>query len=176
MKILNPSQIDKAVDALKKGCVIEIPTDTVNGLVCDYYNKTAEEEIFRIKKRPKEKILSIFVSSIDEVKKIVPIDTRQEKFLEKVWPGKITCVIKKDIGGFRIPNDKFVLEILKKFGGPLLQTSANISGEPPVGGLPSTVVDLTIWPPKILRQGAVSEEELLAREFRELLTNVTELR
>ena len=145
---------------MKKGGVVEIPTDTVDGLVCDYYNKAAEEEIFRLKKRPREKILSIFVSSIDEVKKIVPVSENQEKFLRKIWPGKVTAVLKKDVGGFRIPNDEFVLEVLKKFGGPLLQTSANISGEPPAGGTPSTVVDLTKWPFKILRQGAVSEKEL----------------
>ncbi len=146
---------------MKKGGVVEVPTDTVNGLVSDYYNKAAEEEIFRLKKRPKEKILSIFVSSIDEVRKIVPVSERQEKFLASVWPGKVTCVLKKDIGGFRIPNDKFVLEILKKFGGPLSQTSANISGETPAGGLPSTVVDLTSEPYKILRPGAVSKEEIM---------------
>ncbi len=163
MKVLKPSpeNLDQAVQVLKKGGVIEVQTDTVNGLICDYYNKAAEEKIFKIKKRPKEKILPIFVSSIVEVKKIVPVSERQEKFLERVWPGKVTCVLKKDVGGFRIPNDKFILEILKKFGGPLSQTSANISGEPPVGGLPSTVVDLTVWPPKILRQGAVSKDELM---------------
>lgn len=160
MKILKPSQINEAVSVLKQGGVIEIPTDTVRGLVCDYYNKAAEEEIFRIKKRPKEKILPIFVSSIEEVKKIVPVSERQEKFLRKVWPGKVTAVLKKDVGGFRIPGDKFVLEILKKFGGPLLQTSANISGKPPKGGSPSTVIDLTEDPPKILREGAVSGAEL----------------
>ena len=162
MKVLKFSakNIEEAVRVLKKGGVVEIPTDTVDGLVCDYYNKAAEEEIFRLKKRPREKILSIFVSSIDEVKKVVPVSEKQEKFLRKIWPGKVTAVLKKDVGGFRIPNDEFVLEVLKKFGGPLLQTSANISGEPPAGGTPSTVVDLTKWPFKILRQGAVSEKEL----------------
>ena len=162
MKVLKFSakNIEEAVRVLKKGGVVEIPTDTVDGLVCDYYNKAAEEEIFRLKRRPREKILSIFVSSIDEVKKIVPVSENQEKFLRKIWPGKVTAVLKKDVGGFRIPNDEFVLEVLKKFGGPLLQTSANISGEPPAGGTPSTVVDLTKWPFKILRQGAVSEKEL----------------
>ena len=162
MKVLKFSakNIEEAVRVLKKGGVVEIPTDTVDGLVCDYYNKAAEEEIFRLKKRPREKILSIFVSSIDEVKKIVPVSENQEKFLRKIWPGKVTAVLKKDVGGSRIPNDEFVLEVLKKFGGPLLQTSANISGEPPAGGTPSTVVDLTKWPFKILRQGAVSEKEL----------------
>src|SRR3989344_7716450 len=93
--------IDKAVSALKKGEVVEIPTDTVNGYICDYYNKEAEAEIFRLKKRPKDKILPIFVSSIDEVKKLVPVSARQEKFLNRVWPGKVICILKKDIGGFR---------------------------------------------------------------------------
>ena len=152
--------IDEIVRALKEGGVVEIPTDTVNGLICGYYNKGAEKEIFRIKKRPEKKILSIFVSSIAEVKKLVPVSERQEKFLEKVWPGKVTCVLKKDVGGFRIPNDKFLLELLQKFGGPLLQTSANISGELPVGGLPSTIVDITGDKLKILREGAVPGREL----------------
>ena len=151
---------DKTVSALKRGEVVEIPTDTVRGLICDYNNKSAEEEIFRLKNRPKEKILSIFVDSIGDVEKITPVSERQKKFLERVWPGKVTCILKKEIGGFRIPNNKFVLEILEKFGGPLLQTSANISGEPPVGGAPSTVVDLTEDAPKILREGAVPGEEL----------------
>ena len=153
-------KVEEIVRRLKEGRIVEIPTDTVNGLICDYHNKEAEEEIFRIKKRPREKILPIFVSSIEEVKKLVPVSARQEKFLRKVWPGKVTCVLKKDVGGFRIPDDKLVLEILEKLGGPLLQTSANISGEPPAGGPPSTVIDLTEDPPRILREGAVPGEKL----------------
>ncbi|OGF66095.1 hypothetical protein A3H04_01325 [Candidatus Giovannonibacteria bacterium RIFCSPLOWO2_12_FULL_43_11c] len=152
--------IRETVLALKAGEVLEVPTDTVSGLICDYYNKSAEKEIFRLKKRPEEKILPIFISSISEVKKLVPVNRRQEKFMEKVWPGKVTCVLKKDVGGFRIPGDKFILKLLQKFGGPLLQTSANISGELPAGGAPSTVVDITGEDLKILREGAVSGEEL----------------
>ena len=64
-------KVEEIVRRLKEGRIVEIPTDTVNGLICDYHNKEAEEEIFRIKKRPREKILPIFVSSIEEVKKLV---------------------------------------------------------------------------------------------------------
>lgn len=153
--------IEEILRKLKDGGVVEIPTDTVNGLICDYYNKEAEKEMFRLKKRPKEKILPIFVSSIAEAKKLVKVSKHQEKFLKKVWPGKVTCVLKKEVGGFRMPNDKFILKLLRKFGGPLLQTSANISGEAPTGGgIPSTVVDLTGESPKILREGAVSTKEI----------------
>jgi len=152
--------VREITSALNAGEVVAIPTDTVAGLICDYHNKSAKMEIFRLKKRPEEKILPIFISSISEVKKLVPVNRRQEKFMEKVWPGKVTCVLKKDVGGFRIPGDKFILKLLQKFGGPLLQTSANISGELPAGGPPSTVVDITGEDLKILREGAVSGEEL----------------
>src|SRR3989338_2054249 len=67
---LTRENLKEAVLDLNAGEVLEVPTDTVRGFICDYYNKSAEEEMFRIKKRPKEKILSIFVSSIAEGEKI----------------------------------------------------------------------------------------------------------
>ncbi len=84
----------------------------------------------------------------------------------------------KDTIALRIPNFKPVNFLLEKLNRPLVGTSANISGKPPSGNLqevvlqfkgkkyqpdlivdagnlkpgkPSTVLDLTIWPPKILR-------------------------
>ena len=162
MRIAKPGENTVEIcKALRAGEVVLIPTDTVMGLVCDYYNKEAEKEIFRLKKRPEDKILSIFVPSVEEAEKVIQINKKQKAFLEKVWPGKVTCVLKKEIGGFRIPNDEFLLKILKEFSGPLFQTSANISGEEPIGGgLPSTVIDLTGDSLKILREGAVPEAEL----------------
>lgn len=148
-------------ETLRRGEVVMIPTDTVMGLICDYYNKDAEREIFRLKKRPEDKILSIFVGSIDEIKKITAVSERQKKFMSQIWPGKVTCIVNKNIGGFRIPDNKLILDILREFGGPLLQTSANISGEEPIGGgVPSTVVDLTEDSPRILREGAISTDKI----------------
>ena len=89
--------------------------------------------------------------------------------------------------GVRMPNHDLILKIIEKFGGPIAGTSANVSGEKEhtkIGELieefknlkvqpdlildagdltlskPSTVLDCTTRPPKILREGAVSEEEL----------------
>jgi len=111
-------------------------------------------------------------------------------FLKKAWPGKITCVLKTKGGGtiaVRMPNYELVLSIIEKFGGPITGTSANVTGKPEhtkideliaefnglrvqpdlildAGDLPpskpSIVLDCTVWPPKILREGAVSEAEL----------------
>ncbi len=86
--------------------------------------------------------------------------------------------------GLRAPDHEFALTLLRKFG-PLAVTSANPSGQPSsttavqvietlrgrvdllvdggetAGGIPSTVVDLTISPPALLRQGPISIESVL---------------
>lgn len=86
--------------------------------------------------------------------------------------------------GLRAPDHEFALTLIRKFG-PLAVTSANRSGQPNstaavqvietlsgrvdlvvdggeiAGGVPSTVVDLTISPPALLRQGPISIESVL---------------
>jgi L-threonylcarbamoyladenylate synthase len=83
-----------------------------------------------------------------------------------------------------MPDHLFVRELIVAIGAPLAATSANLSGLPPATtaeealhalggtvdliidggpckeGVASTVVDLTASPPRILRHGAISREEL----------------
>ena len=87
--------------------------------------------------------------------------------------------------GVRMPDHPLTLELLRGFGGPIATTSANRSGENPatsaeevgaqLGGrvnlivdggdtitkVASTVLDLSVSPPKILRHGGISEELLM---------------
>ncbi|MBI2450142.1 MAG: threonylcarbamoyl-AMP synthase [Candidatus Nealsonbacteria bacterium] len=176
MEITKPN-LKKVIKAIKEGKVIICPTDTVYGLICDAGNKEAVARLYKIKKRPKNKLIPIFVSDIKMAKKLAEINPRQEKFLKRVWPGPVTAVFHYKKPGIRIPNYKFVLDLVKHTG-PLAETSANISGQPAstkikevikqfegkrhqpdlavdAGNLkkakPSKVIDLTIWPPKILR-------------------------
>ncbi|MBI2038320.1 MAG: threonylcarbamoyl-AMP synthase [Candidatus Nealsonbacteria bacterium] len=176
-------EIDLVVKAIKGGKVVLAPTDTVYGLICDATNKKAVEKIFKIKKRPKNKPVPVFVSDIEMAKKIAEIDAKQEKFLKTVWPGATTCVLTVKGGGgtigIRIPKNNSLLNLVKQLGGPLAETSANISGNPAStkinevlaqfegqeeqpdlvidGGdlppaKPSTVIDLRFSSLKILRQ------------------------
>ena len=169
--------IELAVEIIKNGGVIICPTDTVYGLVCDATNKKAVERLYKIKKRPRNKLIPIFISDIKMAKRFTNITPEQEKFLKNVWPGKVTAVFHHRKPGLRIPDYKFVLNLVKHIG-PLAETSANISGQPAttkikevlkqfegrkyqpdlvidVGNLPkskpSKIIDLTVWPPKILR-------------------------
>lgn len=88
-----------------------------------------------------------------------------------------------DTIGVRIPNHNIALELIKKTGKPLLVPSANVAGEPPaitidevirsfdnvIAGivtgdtnhdLPSTIIDLTIKPVKLIREGSISFKEI----------------
>lgn len=170
-----------AIESIKGGEVIVCPTDTIYGLIGDATNKKAVDKVFRIKKRPKTKPIPIFVKDLKMAKRLAKIGEEEEKYLKKVWPGKVTAVLKKKRGkgtiGLRIPNHQWLLNLVKQLNCPLTGTSANISGKPPSGnikevlkqfkgqkhqpdlvveagvlfGKPSTVIDLTTFPYKILR-------------------------
>jgi L-threonylcarbamoyladenylate synthase len=131
-----------AVKSIKEGKILICPTDTVYGLICDVTNKKAVENLFKIKKRKIKNPIPVFVKDIKMAKKLAFIDKNQEKFLKKVWPGKVTVIlrpkrrfpkgigkIKKEIG-LRFPNYKLVNILLKNLNRPLSGTSANISGKP----------------------------------------------
>jgi len=174
--------VRKSARAIKSGQVIICPTDTVYGLICNASDKKTVSRLFKIKKRPANKPIPIFVKDIKMAKKIAEISKKQEAFLKKAWPGALTAVLKskknKGTIGIRIPNYKFILTLIDKLNLPLAETSVNISGEPSLikikeilrhfekqkhqpdlvlnaGNLPkskpSKVLDLTVWPYKILR-------------------------
>lgn len=137
MRVLKASKqnLNQTAKAIKRGQVIICPTDTVYGLLCNTDSKRAVDKLFKIKKRSSKKPIPVFVKNINMAKKIAKINKKEEDFLRRVWPGKVTAVLmsKKDKGtiGIRIPKYKFVLELLKKVNHPLTGTSANISGRPP---------------------------------------------
>lgn len=139
--------IDKIVKILnEKSKVIAIKTDTVYGLICNAHDKKAVEKIYDIKSRDKVKPLSLFVKSIDEVKKIVADENLTDEnisIMKRYWPGALTIVFKKRDAtydhmtknttgiGIRIPKDELLLNLLNVCDFPLAETSCNESGEEP---------------------------------------------
>lgn len=135
--------LTKAEKIIKKGGIILAPTDTVYGLLANAQNKEAVKKVLQIKHRPPKKPLSIFIKDVKAAKKLAFINKTKESFLRKIWPGKITVVLRaktetlpaailsknKKIG-LRIPKYKLLNILLKKVDVPLTGTSANISGRP----------------------------------------------
>lgn len=183
---------------LKLGGIVAAPTDTVYGLLGDATRAEVVKKMFAMKKRPEEKAFPIFVKVIASARKYAYISDAKAKFLEKVWPGSLTVIFQHkeklpkiltgglDTIGIRIPNHRFLLELLARIEFPLAQTSANISGRPParsrseiktyfgkekerpdliidggeIAGRSSAVIDFTGKEPLVLRTGAVSKTEL----------------
>ncbi len=126
------------VRLLNDGEIVAVPTDTVFGLIAIPTEKNAEK-IFNLKKRPSEKPLGIFLPLSNHLKDYITFDYLRLKPLLKFWPGPLTLVlpVKEDVFpfiqkngkiGFRIPDTELLLKILE-ITGPLIQTSANVSGE-----------------------------------------------
>lgn len=196
-----PGVLFEAVKAVKAGKVIVYPTDTVYGIGGNGLDVKLAQKIYRIKKHPLEKAMILIVRDIAMARKCAYIDLWTEGVLADLWPGPVTVVLhKKDsvpdeiAGGretiaLRLPNFRFVNELMRQVDFPLIFTSANISGDPSQpkilgrflealqgekvkpdlvidagelpAGEPSTVIDLTDRKnPVVVRRGILSRDKL----------------
>jgi len=133
--------IEKAFQIINQGGIAIFPTDTVYGIGCNPYNKTAVERIYKIKSRNISKSIPILVYSKEIASKITEFDEFTEKIMDKFWPGPLTLIMKltdeklktslnlKEKIAVRVPNHKCTLGLLKKCD-MIVGTSANISGKP----------------------------------------------
>ncbi|NCO36716.1 MAG: threonylcarbamoyl-AMP synthase [Armatimonadetes bacterium CG2_30_59_28] len=208
------SVLAPAVEAIAVGGVVIVPTETVYGMAANALDEVAANRIFSAKGRASDVPLPVQVASVDDVcRYVIGLDDRAERLMRRLMPGPLTLVLRKsdvipDVVtagnptlGIRIPDHRVTLEFLHLCGGPLIMSSANRSGEPPVrtgaqarrlfgevvdviiDGDPhsefgcrepavSTVVDLTRTPPVVLREGSVPMNTL--REFLPDLVEMSE--
>lgn len=191
-----PEGIAAAVGILRAGGLVAFPTDTVYGVGCASSRWDRRDAIFELKRRPTDKQIPMLVADLNQVPAgRWSVDERAQKLAGRFWPGPLTLVLPATDGGqsqaFRAP-DHSVAQALVRAAGPLLATSANISGQPDTldaddvliafaerdaldavvdggrvaGGVASTVLDLGATPARLLREGPVTVEAL--REVVEL--------
>lgn len=139
--------IEACLEALKSGGLILYPTDSVWGIGCDACNEDAVRKVFQLKKRSDSKSLVLLAHDIDIIAayvKQVPqmaielIDVNDAP-MTIIYPGAQTTgkyalapstVAQDGSVGIRIPSGSvFCMELLRRFGKPLVSTSANVSGE-----------------------------------------------
>jgi len=183
-----PRLIAHVVKILKNGGVIAYPTDTTYGIGCSILNKKALERIYRIKKRERDKPLSFICSDLSEISHYAQVNNFAFKTMKRFLPGPYTFVLeasrsvpdllltRQKTVGIRIRDNAICLALVRDLGHPIVTTSANLSGEEPLGdpflvedelgtqldlivngGLLSTavssVVSLEGDVPRVLRQG-----------------------
>jgi L-threonylcarbamoyladenylate synthase len=133
-------EINKALKTIKEGGLILYPTDTVWGIGCDAQNSEAVEKIFKLKQRHDSKTLICLVADDRMLKKYVKKIPEVAFDVLDVSEDPITIIyddaqnlaknlIAEDNSiAIRIPNDDFCFQLLRRFNGAIVSTSANISG------------------------------------------------
>ena len=138
--LVEKENINEVIDLLNHDEVVAFPTETVFGLGVKFSHLEALEKIYEIKHRSHSKAISLMIYDPKDIKKYAYVNENAQKLIDHFMPGMITLVLKKksilsddftagyDTIGIRIPDDPFVLKLLKEVG-PMLVTSANISGQ-----------------------------------------------
>jgi len=140
-----PRLISKVVETLKNGGVVAYPTDTTYGIGCSIFSKKGIERIYLIKQRERKKPFSFICADLSEIARYAKVSNYAFKLLKRLLPGPYTFVMeansvvpdllltKQRTVGIRIPDNKICLAIVKELGHPIVTTSANLSGEDPIG-------------------------------------------
>lgn len=136
--------IARAVELLRSGEAVALPTETVYGLAAEALNPIAVAKIFEAKERPRFDPLIVHLPDRDWLDRVAEIPDKDRQLLEKLinrfWPGPITIVLSKreiipdlvtaglDTVAVRISSHPVFAEIIEAFGKPLAAPSANRFG------------------------------------------------
>lgn len=186
-------KIIKAAEVLKQGGIVAFPTETVYGLGANFFDENAIKKLNGIKQRPSDKPFTVHIADLGDLAKFgCDISLFGKELIEKFWPGPLTLIIdtkRSGKTGFRMPNNRIARELIRQSGTLIAAPSANISGHAaPTNAKDvvtqlkdgvdlvldagetdlrqaSTVIDLTIFPYKVVRQGAIVKEKIAEAEF-----------
>ncbi|MBO5121373.1 MAG: threonylcarbamoyl-AMP synthase [Bacilli bacterium] len=135
--------IDKIVEVINNGGLVITPTDTIYGIMGDALNEDVIRRVFDVKQRPFNKPLLLLMDSFEMVDNYTEeLSEMERKLVNRFWPGLVTFILKKndkvsdlitsgnDTVGIRIPDNKDLLEIIRRLKRPVISTSANITGTP----------------------------------------------
>jgi tRNA threonylcarbamoyl adenosine modification protein (Sua5/YciO/YrdC/YwlC family) len=198
--------VHRAVQAIVEGKLVALPTETVYGLAASALDESAIDRLLAAKNRPNGVPLTLAVKSADDALDYVPnLSCLGRRLARRCWPGPVTMVVEdhhpeslltqlppgvraavapdRSIG-LRVPAHPTVLDILRMLAGPIVLSSANISGQTDAVtaeqvisslgdhlhlvlndgqsrlGQPSTVVKVNGRDFEVLRAGVVSSQTL----------------
>lgn len=135
------NDIQRAVQLLRQGELVALPTETVYGLGADALNPDAVAKIFAAKGRPSDHPLIVHLADASQIMtwaREVPKDAIA--LARAFWPGPLTLILKRDESvpdlvtggqdtvGLRVPNHPVALELLRAFGSGVAAPSANRFG------------------------------------------------
>jgi L-threonylcarbamoyladenylate synthase len=194
---ISEQQAEQLESCLAAGGVAVFPSDTVYGVCCDPENEQAARRLYALKGRPAARPAAVMFFALEPALATLPELQHDERVaLTALLPGPVTlllanpslrfapaCRVDPQTLGLRVPRLSQRLGALARLTTPVMQSSANISGEPDartlaqvpksmrdgadlvldggeLPGTPSTVIDMRDYASQrrwhVLREGALS--------------------
>jgi L-threonylcarbamoyladenylate synthase len=186
-----------AVDAVRGGGLIVLPTDTVYGIGADAFTPQAVQDLLEAKGRGRDTPPPVLIGDHAVLMALATdLPDYVEDLTDALWPGALTIILTAqpsltwDLGetrgtvALRMPEDETALELLRRTG-PLAVSSANRHGKPAARtvleaatqlgdaveiyldggeaqlGESSTILDATVTPAEIVREGAITKQQII---------------
>lgn len=142
--IPSPQNLLAAVQSLRAAELIAYPTEAVWGLGCDPFSEAAVRHLLSLKQRSEDKGLIIIAADIAQIEPwLNGLSPQQKAVVQASWPGPYTWIVPAPSAprwlrgehstlALRVSAHAGVQALCHAWGGPLVSTSANRSGEPPI--------------------------------------------
>ena len=129
----DPAALDPAVEALRNGGLVGMPTDTVYGVAANLERPDALARLREFRTSPEETTYTIHLGDRDDLRKIVPgpVPAAAQRLIQKFWPGPLTIVFPTADGAgvaVRYPNHRVARDLVKRAG---VRVGAPPAGDPP---------------------------------------------
>ena len=143
------SSIKLAATSLKNSELIIYPTESCYGLGCDPFSQTAVEKLNQLKSRKNKLGFICVIGDLKQLKLLAPpLNEEDIAKLKATWPGHVSWVLPALdnlppwlIGPnqticIRYSSHPIIQQLCLQFGGPIISTSANLSGQKPALTIP----------------------------------------
>ncbi|MEO1553215.1 MAG: L-threonylcarbamoyladenylate synthase [Pseudomonadota bacterium] len=138
-----PQSIGRALDCLRRGGLVAVPTETVYGLAANAADGEAVARLYAAKGRPSFNPLIAHIANLDMAEQQGVFSENTRALAEAFWPGPLTIVVDVaetctvsdlaraglDSIALRVPAHPETLNLISEFGAPLVAPSANPSGQ-----------------------------------------------
>jgi tRNA threonylcarbamoyl adenosine modification protein (Sua5/YciO/YrdC/YwlC family) len=131
-----PRLINQAVEIIRGGGLVALPTDSSYALACHLDDKDAVERLRRIRGIDDKQLLSLMVRDLSELSNFAMVDNQQYRLIKSVTPGPYVFVLQatKEVPrrlshpsrktiGLRVPDHRITLDLLEALGEPLLAST-----------------------------------------------------
>lgn len=140
------NQLDALIQLLHCQQVIAYPTEAVFGVGCDPDDELAVHRLLALKQRPVEKGLILIAADYEQLLPYIDdssLTPERREAIFSYWPGPVTFVFPARpetprwlTGRFnslavRVTDHPDVIKLCRRYGKPLVSTSANLTGQPP---------------------------------------------